>query len=185
MPGILARLLQIWRRPRITSAPELPEWAHVGRKRRAHIRRGVALLERWADEMEIPARERRRWLAAGWLHDALRDARLPTGLSHGAAAAERAARDGETDPGILDAVRYHSVGYAGWDEVGRMLYLADYLEPGRKGRRKERAKLAKRVPADPAAVLREVMSRQIQEQLGDGRAIDPLTLDFWNSLAPR
>jgi HD superfamily phosphohydrolase YqeK len=85
---------------------------------------------------------------------------------------------------VLDAVRFHSVGYAGWDDVGRMLYLADYLEPGRKGRRKERARLAKRVPRQRDAVLREVVARQIEEQLAAGRPIDPLTLAFWNSLAP-
>src|SRR2546426_5929548 len=46
-------------------------------------------------------------------------------------AAERAAHDGETDQGLLDAVHYHSLGFAQWDDVGKMLYLADYLEPGR------------------------------------------------------
>ena len=135
--------------------------------------------------MDVAPPERRRWLAAAWLHDALRDARLRDGASHGAAAAERAARDGETDRGVLDAVRYHSVGYAGWDDVGKMLYLADYLEPGRKGRRKERARLAKRVPRERDAVLREVVARQLREQVTAGRPIDPLTLAFWNSLAPR
>jgi len=132
--------------------------------------------------MGVPRHERRRWLAAAWLHDALRDARLPGGARHGPAAADRAARDGEHDRGILDAVRYHSVGFAGWDDVGKMLYLADYLEWGRKGRRKERAKLAKRVPRDRDAVLREVVALQMQDQLRDGRPIDPLTLEFWNSL---
>jgi len=135
--------------------------------------------------MEVPTRERRRWLAAVWLHDALRDARLPDGASHGAAAAERAARDGETDAGVLDAVRYHSVGYAGWDDVGKMLYLADNLEPGRRGRRKERARLVRRVRQERDSVLREVVAWQMEERLRAGRPIDPLTIAFWNSLAPR
>lgn len=177
-----------WRRPRArprAPSPGLPVWAEVRRRRRAHIRRVAALVEEWAVEMDVPSRERRRWLAAVWLHDALRDARLAAGASHGAAAAERAAGEGETDAGVLDAVRYHSVGYAGWDDVGRMLYLADNLEPGRKGRRKERAKLAKRVPRERDAVLREVVARQMEERLRAGRPIDPLTIAFWNSLAPR
>jgi HD superfamily phosphohydrolase YqeK len=175
-----------WRRERRRGPPpELPAWAQTRRRRRAHIRRVAVLVEEWADEMGVGQRECRRWLMAVWLHDALRDARLPNGTSHGAAAADRAAREGETDSGVLDAVRYHSVGYAGWDDVGKMLYLADYLEPGRKGRRKERAKMAKRVPHERDAVLREVVAQQMQDQLRAGRSINPLTLEFWNSLAPR
>jgi HD superfamily phosphohydrolase YqeK len=163
----------------------LPKWAKVGRRRRAHIRRVAALVEEWAEEMRVSQRERRRWLTAVWLHDALRDARLPDGVRHGAAAAERAAQEGEADGGVLDAVRYHSVGYAGWDDVGRMLYLADNLEPGRRGRRKERARLAKRVPRERDDVLKEVVARQMEELVRAGRPIDPLTTAFWNSLARR
>ena len=79
-----------------------------------------------------------------WLHDALRDAPAeelkrwapdtpgPATLRHGPASAARAKAEGETDRGVLDAVRYHSIGLAEWDMAGRILYCADYLEPGRK-----------------------------------------------------
>ena len=134
--------------------------------------------------MNVSAVERRRWLRAVWLHDALREAQLPGGVSHGAAAADRAAREGESDAGILDAVRYHSFGYAGWDDVGRMLYLADFLEPGRPNRRK-RARLARRVPRERDEVLREVVAIQIRGQLRRGRAVNQVTLEFWNSLAEK
>src|SRR5207237_1657016 len=162
----------------------LPQWAEVGKGRRGEGRRGAALVERWAEEMEVPRRERARWLRAVWLHDALRDARLPKGTTHGAAAADRAARQGEADAGVLDAVRYHSIGYARWDDAGRMLYLADYLEPGRRGRRKARARLAERVPRDPDRVLREGVKQQMRGRLRAGRPIHPLPLELWNSLDP-
>ena len=109
----------------------LPPWAQVSAKRRAHIERVAGLIAEWADAMGVAATERGRWLKAAYLHDALRDAPLADQLAHGPAAADRAAREGETDQGVLDAVRYHTVGYAGWDDAGRMLYLADFLEPGR------------------------------------------------------
>src|SRR5205823_6338695 len=115
-------------------------WARAGKRGRAHIQRVAALVEEWADEMEVSPQERSRWLRAVWLHDALRDAPGTRGTTHGGAAADRAAQDGESDRGVLDAVRYHSSGYAGWDDVGKMLYLADFLEPGRRSRRKQRAK---------------------------------------------
>jgi protein-S-isoprenylcysteine O-methyltransferase Ste14/HD superfamily phosphohydrolase YqeK len=173
---------QLTRRERIAREFDLPGWAEVGRRRREHIERVVALLEEWAVAMDVPDRERDRWLKAAWLHDALRDAHLDDGTAHGPAAADRAARDGESDRGVLDAVRYHSSGYAGWDDVGKMLYLADYLEPGRKRNGKERATLAARVPRQRDRVLRKIVAYEIRWRVRAGRPVDPLTVAFWNAL---
>ncbi|HEX4628157.1 MAG TPA: HD domain-containing protein [Gemmatimonadales bacterium] len=181
----LARLVAPRAPERAEALTDLPPWARCGSKRRAHVRRVAELVELWAEEVGVSKRERDRWLRAVWLHDALRDARLTKGTTHGPAAADRAALDGESDRGVLDAVRYHSLGYAAWDDVGKMLYLADYLEPGRKRRAKEREKLAERVPRDRDRVLREVVALQIRSRLRAGRPVHPLTLEFWNSLTDR
>ena len=174
--------------------PRLPTWAHIGEKRLAHVTRVTALLESWADALEVPSGERNRWLRAAWLHDALKDAprrmirELARGvweapsLWHGPAAAERAAREGERDQGVLDAVRYHSVGYAGWDGVGRMLYLADYLEPGRRSRARLRAERASRVVDDMEGVLRIVAAERIAHGIDKGWPLLPETVAFWNAL---
>ena len=53
---------------------ELPPWACVSEKRRAHIERVTTLLERWASELRVSDAEARDWRDAGLLHDALRDA---------------------------------------------------------------------------------------------------------------
>jgi len=162
----------------------LPAWAQVSPERRAHIERVVVLLDEWATAMDVPARERERWLRAGWLHDALRDAPLSNRLAHGPAAADRAAAEGERDRGVLDAVRHHTLGYAGWDDVGRMLYLADFLEPGREasGARSDRAELAGRVPKDRDRVLREIARRRLEWVLRSGWPLPVETVAFWNSL---
>ena len=160
----------------------LPSWAVATPERRAHIERVVALLDGWAGAMKVPPDEGARWLRAGWLHDALRDAPAASELDHGPLAAERAARDGERDQGVLDAVRYHSIGYAGWDEAGRMLYLADYLEPGRTFDRQARRDLAARVPAERDAVLREVVRRRIEWTVRSGWPLREETVRFWNAL---
>src|SRR5437870_13834262 len=110
--------------------------------------------------MRVPEAERGRWLRAAWLHDALRDAPAANDLEHGPRTADRAARNGEADRGVLDAVRYHSLGYAGWAEVGRLLYLADYLAPGRKLERDDRAGLRARVPSARDAALIVVARRR-------------------------
>ena len=151
-------------------------------ERRVHVERVAALLSAWAMAIQPPDGERARWLRAAWLHDALRDAPAANELAHGPMAAERAAHDGEADQGVLDAVRYHSIGYAGWDDVGKMLYLADYLEPGRTFDQELRRSLAARVPEERDAVLKQVAARRIARVI-DGRW--PLvreTVDFWNSL---
>ena len=163
----------------------LPSWAVVGANRRAHIERVAALLDGWAGAMGVAPGERARWARAAWLHDALRDAPGLDELAHGPAAADRAAADGETDAGVLDAVRYHSVGWARWDAVGRMLYLADYLEPGRRFEAEERRAIADRVPADPDGALREVTRRRIERALRSGWALRAETVELWNAIAPR
>jgi HD superfamily phosphohydrolase YqeK len=145
--------------------------------------------------MRVPELERARWLRAAWLHDALRDADEatlerwapdapgPPELRHGPASAARAAAEGETDQGVLDAVRYHSVGYAGWDMVGRVLYCADYLEPGREFKREWRAELAGRFQEDAESVVRAVATDRLLHLVGSGWPIPAPTVEFWNGVA--
>jgi HD superfamily phosphohydrolase YqeK len=174
--------------------PTLPEWAIVTPARRKHIERVAELATGWALEMGVPESERHRWLRAVWLHDALRDAPEeelvrwapsalgPPELRHGPASAARAKGDGESDRGVLDAVRYHSIGLAEWDMVGRILYCADYLEPGRKHEREWRADLAQRYPSEPKLVLRQVARARVLHTVSSGRPLLEPTVRFWNSL---
>ena len=174
--------------------PDLPSWAVVSPERAEHIGRVAALLDDWAARAGTEAREAARWQRAALLHDALRDADvevlrahagdtgLPPALWHGPAAASLAAAHGENDAGVLEAVRWHTVGWVGWDDVGRALYLADYLEPGRT-HEPGRAALAARMPHEFGAVLRDVTARRIGWLLGTHRPIARQTWEFWNGLA--
>jgi HD superfamily phosphohydrolase YqeK len=174
--------------------PTLPQWAIVGPERRAHIERVAELAARWAEEMGVPDNERHRWLRAVWLHDALRDAPVeelerwasstpgPRSIRHGPASAARAKAEGETDRGVLDAVRYHSVGLAEWDMVGRVLYCADYLEPGRPHEPQHRDELARRFPREPQAVLRQIATERLARIIQAGWPLPEPTVRFWNSL---
>lgn len=175
--------------------PTLPAWALVSAERLHHIQRVAELVALWGDRMGTPDSERNRWFKAVWLHDALRDADAaelgkwasavhgPIELRHGPAAASRAKAEGETDRGVLDAVRYHSLGLAEWDMVGRVLYCADFLEPGRSFDRAERAELALRFPDDPRGVLVDLARRRLLHTIRTGWTLPEPTVRFWNSLA--
>jgi len=174
--------------------PTLPAWGQVSPERLQHIQRVASLVDAWSESLGVPDSERNRWLRAVWLHDALRDATpeeleaiapgtpVPPELRHGPASAARAKAEGEADRGVLDAVRYHSLGLAEWDMVGRVLYCADYLEPGRQHDREGRAALARRFPEDPAAVLLAVARTRLVYLVRSGWTIPEPTWRFWNSL---
>jgi HD superfamily phosphohydrolase YqeK len=173
---------------------ELPAWAVVSPRRAEHIGRVVVLLDSWAKARGVPAAEAARWRRAALLHDALKEADpdtlaeyvvqgdWPRALWHGPAAAAAAARHGEKDQGVLDAVRYHSVGYAGWDDAGKALYLADYLEPGRDRADAISAAQRARVPLELEQVLFEVAGARIAHLRESGKTVGKETQDFWNRL---
>lgn len=150
----------------------------------------VAVLRGWVTILRLPTDEGARWLTVGWLHDALRDApeqemrrwapkvEGPVELRHGPAAAARAELEGEQDADILSAVRWHSVGWVGWGPIGRALYCADFLEPGRSFDRADRAALAIRYPEEPDRVLRDVVRRRLDYALSQGWTLPPETLAF-------
>jgi len=173
----------------------LPPWARVSPGRAEHIARVAKLAEQWAVEKGVSAMEAERWSRAALLHDALKDAAddelerwVPRGdwppkLWHGPAAAAAAEAHGEVDEGVLDAVRYHSVGYRDWDDAGRVLYLADYLEPGRKEDRRRRDEWVARVPRELDAVFFEVVAQRVGFARSRGYHLRKETLDLWSHLA--
>jgi HD superfamily phosphohydrolase YqeK len=173
---------------------ELPAWAQVGPARRQHIERVVALLGEWAAKMKLPADEASRWRTAGILHDALRDAdepmlralsgegKRPAEILHGPAAAVRAEQDGERRADVLDAVRYHTVGCPTWERTGKALFLADFLEPGRKFLREERRALAVRVPRDLDAAFTACLQLRIEWTLEKRGELFPETVALWNAV---
>lgn len=181
------------RRIAAPAMPELPSWAIVSDRRRAHIARVTALLDGWADELSLDDEERRLWHDAGRLHDALRDAdetqlralaadaSSATELLHGPAAATMLERQGERRTELLDAIRWHTVGHPGWGRAGRALFMADFLEPGRSFSRETRAFLTRQVRVDFEGVFRQVLRLRLEWTLSEGLALFPESVTLWNA----
>ena len=177
-----------------TAEIDFPAWGIASPKRRAHIARVTALALSWADAMRIDREERAAWRDAAAWHDALRDAGerelralvphldWPASLLHGPAAAARLAEDGERRTSVLDAIYWHTVGNARWDRTGRVLYMADYLEPERKLDRELRADLAARVPSDFDGIFREVVERRLGPRVAGKDKLLPESIALWESV---
>lgn len=187
--------------PVIAAAAEYqpPAWARATPERVDHMRRVAEVMEGWAGALGLADGELRRWTAAAMLHDALRDAEpetlrplvapelraLPGGMLHGPATAARLREEGVDDAPLLTAVAWHTLGHPDFDRLGRALYLADFLEPGRKHAAGRRAALRERVPREMGAVLREVTADRIGRTLAGGHPLRAPTVAFWNDLVDR
>lgn len=175
---------------------DLPAWAEASPRRRAHMARVADLMGTWSNAFVATPADTVRWRAAGMLHDALRDAdplsleplvapdlgRLPGPLLHGPAAAARLRADGVSDEPLLFAVAWHTTGHPDLDTMGRALYMADYLDPGRHTAPADAEARRAGVPTDLTGTLEAVVGARIGHAL-DGRQplLDP-TVRFWNSL---
>ena len=172
---------------------ELPSWAQVTEKRKGHIARVTALLAEWATRSTSRPTSGARGSTPAAITTRSRTRPTPScarwsatspyepQMLHGPAAAARLERDGETRRGLLDAVRYHTIGYLDWDRTGRALYMADFLEPGRSFSKRNRAFLAAQVPSDFDGVFEQVVRAKLEWSLHEGHSLFPETVALWNS----
>jgi HD superfamily phosphohydrolase YqeK len=144
-----------------------------------------AIRAAWAHDvlrLEDPDRLRRWITEAGEVPDPWALAHAPR-LLHAQAAAVWAVVQGETDPGVLTAVRHHPTAHPDWGPVGLLLYVADFCEPGRPyadrldiGRIRT---LAEEGEEGLAEAARRVLGLRLAHQLAKGHEVHPLTLGAW------
>ncbi len=177
-----------------------------GGRRFAHVQRVVATVREiaaagnWRADVAAAAER------AAWIHDVLRledpdNLRLrieaageepdPWALSHAPlllhaqAAAVWAAARGETDPEVLMAVRHHPTAHPDWGAVGRLLYVADFCEPGRPHAERlptaELRQLAGATREGLGDAARRVLSLRLAHDAEKDRPVHPLTLSAWES----
>ena len=84
---------------------------------------------------------------------------------------------------MLRAVAWHTVGNVGFGQLGRALYAADFLEPGRPFLPEWRAGLRSRMPHELDEVVFEIVQARLLYRIEMGAPMLPETLEFWNRLA--
>lgn len=172
-----------------------PDWAVMTEARRRHTLRVGWLLWDWSRALGLDEAERIRWRAAGLLHDALKDAppatlrpdvedaeAWPPPLLHGPACASRLRAAGVDDASFLSAIAFHTTGHADFRALGQALYMADYLERGRRHPGPERAVWRRRMPSDWRGVLADVATAKIATILRRRIPISTTTADFWRAI---
>ena len=104
-------------------------------------------------------------------------------LLHGpVAAAWLNIEDGYRVDSVIEAVEFHTTGVPGMEEVGKVVFLADKLDPWKV----ERAPYLKRVEelarADLDAAILHYLDRTIERLLKDGQMVHPTAVEFRNDL---
>jgi nicotinate-nucleotide adenylyltransferase len=87
---------------------------------------------------------------------------------------------GIDDPSVLNAVKYHITGDCAMDDLAKIVYIADVLEPGRKYHHKVRKLYRKKRPLD--GLLYKVVKQGLKELKNRGKEINPATRNLYKKL---
>jgi predicted HD superfamily hydrolase involved in NAD metabolism len=87
---------------------------------------------------------------------------------------------GITDPVVLDAIRYHTSGRIGMTLLDKIVYLADYIEPGRHFPGVDQVRAIAEEDLDNALI--QSMKNTIQFLLKKNQPVFPDTFNAYNSI---
>jgi predicted HD superfamily hydrolase involved in NAD metabolism len=102
-------------------------------------------------------------------------------LLHGpVAAALLQERGAITDPDVLQAIRWHTTGRAGMSTLEKVVWLADYTEPGRRFPGVDEVRAAARQDLDKALLM--ALDQSIRFVVDRGRLLHVATVNARNAL---
>ncbi len=179
-------------------SPEVVKWvaARVSPKRFLHIQGVARTAKRLAERNGVPASKAlwaawlhdsakeldraqlRRWILAGKLKLDLWEKRIPA-LWHPHAGVGLARKVwGIKDQGILEAIRCHTLGAPGMGRLAQVVFVADFIEPGRDFPGVDKARAAARRDLKEAVSLKCGMT--IGHLLEGHRLVHPRLLETYN-----
>ena len=90
--------------------------------------------------------------------------------------------DGLTDQSLYDAVRWHSTAHASLDDLGKLIFLADKLDPQKAGVYSYQARLHEMALESLDLALLEFLTREMAARIEKGETVHPASVDARNSL---
>ena len=104
-------------------------------------------------------------------------------LLHGPVGAELLRREEDlTDHGLYEAVRWHSTAHASLDALGKLIFLADKLDPQKSAVYSYQAKLHDLALESLDLALLEFLSREMAARVEKGETVHPASVNARNSL---
>lgn len=90
--------------------------------------------------------------------------------------------DNLTDHSIFEAVRWHSTAHASLDDLGKLIFLADKLEPQKAAVYSYQARLHEMALESLDLALLEFLTREMAARIEKGETVHPASVDARNSL---
>ena len=104
-------------------------------------------------------------------------------LLHGPVGAELLRKEDDlTDHSIFEAVRWHSTAHASLDDLGKLVFLADKLDPQKAAIYSYQAKLHDMALESLDLALLEFLSREMAARIEKGGTVHPASVDARNNL---
>jgi predicted HD superfamily hydrolase involved in NAD metabolism len=104
-------------------------------------------------------------------------------LLHGPVGAELLRKEDDlTDHGLYEAVRWHSTAHASLDDLGKLVFLADKLDPQKAVVYSYQARLHDMALESLDLALLEFLSREMAARIEKGGTVHPASVDARNSL---
>ena len=104
-------------------------------------------------------------------------------LLHGPVGAELLRKEEDLNDVVLyEAVRWHSTAHASLDPLGKLVFLADKLDPQKAAVYSYQAKLHDMAVESLDLALLEFLSREMAKRVESGGTIHPASVDARNSL---
>ena len=104
-------------------------------------------------------------------------------LLHGPVGAALLRKEDDlTDLALYEAVRWHSTAHASLDDLGKLIFLADKLEPQKAAVYSYQARLHKMALESLDLALLEFLTREMAARIEKGETVHPASVDARNSL---
>ena len=104
-------------------------------------------------------------------------------LLHGPVGAALLRKEDDlTDLALYEAVRWHSTAHASLDDLGKLIFLADKLEPQKAAVYSYQARLHEMALESLDLALLEFLTREMAARIEKGETVHPASVDARNSL---